>query len=133
MKSYSAQLARIHVEHYLSQLLNSLPFLSQLHQDVGFTCEYTLPSLPPSSLSSIPLTLSLTPSVLFPLSHTNALLLSPAWIPQAPPGCLDQHSSNIRDAISVLFMFQRRPLKDKEFSQYCRKWLNILVCNGLIS
>jgi hypothetical protein len=87
MKSYSSQLARIHVEHFLSQLPSSLPLLSQLQQDAGFT----------------------------------------SWIPVTPPGTLDDRSSDIRDAISVLFAFERRPQRDEQFRRDCRQWLNMLM------
>ena len=63
------------------------------------------------------------PSSLFPL---------PAWIPQVPPGGLDGHASHIRDAISVLFVFERRPPRDEQFTKDCRQWLNMLVTRGLI-
>ena len=42
MKEYSSQLARVHIEHFLSQLLKSIPVLSQLQHNSSPTCEITL-------------------------------------------------------------------------------------------
>ena len=35
--------------------------------------------------------------------------------------------AKLRDCISVLFMFERRPVEDKEFKADCRQWLDMLV------
>ena len=108
-----------------------------------------LPSLPHSST-----TLLLPPSLLlytFPspllLLHTplplpSSLQTSPlpssystppppphlqGWVSEAPPGSLDAQTEHLRDCISVLFMFERKPTRDKSFSEDCRQWLNLLV------
>ena len=62
--------------------------------------------------------------------HTSSLLLSThlqGWVSEASPGSLDTRSGHLRDCISVLFMFERRPTRDKSFSEDCRQWLNLLV------
>ena len=33
----------------------------------------------------------------------------------------------LRDCISVLFMFERRTIEDKQFKTDCRQWLDMLV------
>ena len=35
--------------------------------------------------------------------------------------------AKLRDCISVLFMFERRPVEDKQFKDDCRQWLDMLV------
>ena len=35
--------------------------------------------------------------------------------------------ATLRDCISVLFMFERRPVEDKQFKDDCRQWLDMLV------
>jgi hypothetical protein len=82
MKSYSSQLARIHIDHFLSELISSAHIPTQ--EDT-------------------------------------------AWVPETPPGSLDSSSPHLRDAISVLFMFERRPQRDRQFTQDCRQWLNMLM------
>ena len=111
MKSFSSQLARLHIEHFISDLLSSVPVLSQLPEDASFTCEL---------LHTHTHTLTHTHTHTHSLTHT-------AWVPQCPPGNLDSRSSNLRDAISVLFTFERRPVRDKQFSDDCRQWLCMLV------
>ena len=54
------------------------------------------------------------------------------WVPNCPPGGLDSHNAHLRDSISVLFMFIRKPVVDVKFSEDCRHWLDILV-GGFIS
>ena len=48
-------------------------------------------------------------------------------MPNCPPGALDSHNAHLRDCISVLFMFIRKPVVDVRFSEDCRHWLDILV------
>ena len=49
------------------------------------------------------------------------------WVPNCPPGALDSHAAHLRDCISVLFMFIRRPVVNHKFSEDCQHWLDILV------
>ncbi len=54
-------------------------------------------------------------------------LPSTGWVPMCPPGELNPYTTALRDCISVLFMFERKPVQDKEFSNDCRQWLDLLV------
>ena len=49
------------------------------------------------------------------------------WVPNCPPGAMDSHAARLRDCISVLFMFIRRPVVTSKFSEDCQHWLDILV------
>lgn len=40
---------------------------------------------------------------------------------------MDFYTQGIRDCISVLFMFERKPQRDSQFSAECRHWLNTMV------
>ncbi len=49
------------------------------------------------------------------------------------PSELNGYTDSLRQCISVLFMFERKPVQNKEFSKDCRHWLDLLVslCCGL--
>ena len=185
IRSYSSQLARIHIEHYLYQLLQSMPETRDLQEDAPVTsalmslgtgwsrlylwqscmmesllsyhCLYpvfptpqqlssflppffstNLPSpllllhtplpLPSSLQTSRPALLLLhTPSPPPPTPHPPPPPHLQGWVSEAPPGSLDAQTEHLRDCISVLFMFERKPTRDKSFSEDCRQWLNLLV------
>ena len=50
------------------------------------------------------------------------------YIPECPPGSLDHCTLELRHCVSVLFMFERKPHRDKQFSIDCRHWLDLMVC-----
>ena len=87
MASYSCQVAKLHIEHYLYHLLSSTPGL------------YELPS--------------------------NATVSS--HIPSHNPTHLSPETARLKDCISVLFIFERRPIQDESFTTNCRMWLDVLV------
>ncbi|XP_019856281.1 PREDICTED: ectopic P granules protein 5 homolog [Amphimedon queenslandica] len=87
MLSYSAQLAYIHVEFYIHQLINSMPELADMPQTAPIT----------------------------------------GYIPYVPPGSMDDYTYELRSCISVLFIFERRPSRDQQFTSSCRNWLNTLI------
>ena len=82
---------------------------------------FTLFPLSPSH-SSLSLSF-LLPSLSLPLS----LSFLSGYIPHVPPGSMDGYTYHLRSSISVLFIFERRPSQDKQFSSSCRYWLNTLV------
>jgi hypothetical protein len=53
------------------------------------------------------------------------------YIPDSPPGLLDPYTYQLRNCISVLFMFERMPQKDQQFSQSCRSWIQTML-NALL-
>lgn len=88
MASYSCQVAKLHIEHYIHHLLNSTPGLNEL--------------------------------------PSNAMVTS--HIPSHNPTHLSPETARLKDCISVLFIFERRPTQDESFTADCRRWLDILVC-----
>ena len=40
---------------------------------------------------------------------------------------MDDYTYELRSCISVLFIFERRPSRDQQFTSSCRNWLNTLV------
>lgn len=61
------------------------------------------------------------------MAHQSNIYSILGYIPDTPPGSMDFYTQGLRDCISVLFMFERKPQKDSHFSAECRHWLNTMV------
>ena len=117
MKSYSSQLAFIHIEYYLHQLLRSIPELNELSETAPVTGidEWMNPYMDGWMDGWMT------------VHQSNIYLTSQGYIPDTPPGSMDFYTQGLRDCISVLFMFERKPQRDSQFSVECRHWLNTMV------
>ncbi|XP_013408243.1 ectopic P granules protein 5 homolog isoform X1 [Lingula anatina] len=54
-----------------------------------------------------------------------------AFLPEQRSPQADQQMSMLKKCISILFLFQRRPVKDEQFTQDARMWLTRLVASLL--
>lgn len=121
-----------HVLHTCNCFCYSSPFLSHwlllfhlLHLSCHLYSLYSFSSLSLSFPLSPFLSLSFLSLPLIPPSLSLSFLSG--YIPQVPPGSMDDYTYHLRSSISVLFIFERRPSQDKQFSSSCRYWLNTLV------
>ena len=97
----------------------------------AYTCMHTPPHAhhtpTPSNMHTLPP--KLTPTLPHPLTlpHPPTFPHPPGFVPEAPPGSMEARTAQLRNCISVLFMFERKPVRDKPFSEDCRQWLDLLV------
>jgi hypothetical protein len=87
MRSYTCQVARLHIEHYVYSLVSSMDRVPELPSNAPVACHM----------------------------HTH------------DPSHLSLETAKLKDCISVLFIFQRRPSQDEQFSKDCLQWLETLL------